>query len=378
MPVTESQGVPDLKRSVNEDIPKLEGRNIHNVFKENVILKNDPMDVSDDGMDISSVSSCEKNIASNVFDDEIITNDDETNNTNNANNTNIISNNGNTANNTKTVHQRESKISLNKSTRLEPSSSHSFRSKYSLDYFDAYNYQVRNHNKVPRFMNSYLRSNAVYVGEQQSGKSRFHIKVELKSIDLMNLVVTGFLQISGLTEDHSEIITCFKGEIINNPMNTYLWQDREKKSPNDYKVRNFSFITENKQWGSFIKNDFEHWKKLTGSSTLSDEQFQQRLERILRGEEDQQYLYMRWKEEFLLPDSRIKQILGASFEGFYYIVMNIGSEDHVNYSAPYVHSTTISPGSISGLYYHKSSEKFQSLSLRYVEDRGVSNTFQFY
>ncbi|ABN64608.2 predicted protein, partial [Scheffersomyces stipitis CBS 6054] len=244
--------------------------------------------------------------------------------------------------------------------------------------FDAYNYQVRNHNKVPRFMNSYLRSNAVYVGEQQSGKSRFHIKVELKSIDLMNSVVTGFLQISGLTEDHSEIITCFKGEIINNPMNTYLWQDREKKSPNDYKVRNFSFITENKQWGSFIKNDFEHWKKLTGSSTLSDEQFQQRLERISRGEEDQQYLYMRWKEEFLLPDSRIKQISGASFEGFYYIVMNIGSEDHVNYSAPYVHSTTISPGSISGLYYHKSSEKFQSLSLRYVEDRGVSNTFQFY
>ena len=28
---------------------------------------------------------------------------------------------------------------------------------------------------------------------------------------------------------------------------------------------------------------------------------------------------MRWKEQFLVPDHRVKHIAGASFAGFYYI-----------------------------------------------------------
>ena len=35
------------------------------------------------------------------------------------------------------------------------------------------------------------------------------------------------------------------------------------------------------------------------------------------------------------------------------------------------------PGGISGLYYHKSSEKFQSLSLRHVDDKVDVGTFDF-
>ncbi|KAK6205569.1 vacuolar import/degradation protein Vid24, partial [Scheffersomyces amazonensis] len=202
----------------------------------------------------------------------------------------------------------------------------------------------------------YLRPNAQYIGEQQSGKSRFHIKVEFKTVDLINSIVTGFLQISGLTENHSEIITCFK----------------DHNNHNEQIIRKYSFITENKQWGSYIKNDFEHWKKLSNMSDLSDEELQQRLIRIQNGEEDNEFIYMRWKEEFLLPDSRVKQISGASFDGFYYIVLNIGQTSSIGENNP-----NMIPGSISGLYYHKSSEKFQSLSLRYVDDRGISGSFEF-
>ena len=84
---------------------------------------------------------------------------------------------------------------------------------------------------------------------------------------------------------------------------------------------------------------------------------------------------MRWKEEFLVPDSRIKQLNGASFEGFYYVVLNIGTG--ANSTATHRNSAGIPPGAMSGLYFYTQSEKFQSLSLEYVEDRGQTSTFDF-
>jgi hypothetical protein len=253
---------------------------------------------------------------------------------------------------------------------------HQTKKRYSVDYFDQYKATTDDINRIPTFNSIYLQPNAQFIGEQQSGKSSFHIKVEFKTVDLFNSVVTGFLQISGLTDANSEITTYFKGEIINNPLHTYKWKN--ESGPNgtyeEPTVQKYSFITENKQWGSFAKNDFEHWKKLTQSTTfLSDDKLIKRLEKVQRGEEDNQYIYMRWKEEFLLPDSRIKQITGASFEGFYYIVLNIGG---YNNSSNKKYNGLL-PGGISGLYYHKSSEKFQSLSLRHVENHVDTGAFDF-
>ena len=50
-------------------------------------------------------------------------------------------------------------------------------------------------------------------------------------------------------------------------------------------------------------------------------------------------IFMRWKEKFLVPDYRVKDISGASFEGFYYICFNQLC------------------GSIEGTYFHAKSEK---------------------
>jgi Vacuolar import and degradation protein len=246
---------------------------------------------------------------------------------------------------------------------------------YSLDYSQSRHIHKRS-NQLPRLLNKYLRPNAQYTGEQQSGKSRYTIKVNFKTVDLINSVVTGFLQISGLTEHHPEITTCFKGEIINNPLNKFNWEAPNKRSQNDVRIKSYSFVTENKLWGSFLKNDLEHWKKLTNSSHLNENQLKQRLASIQNGVADNQFVYMRWKEEFLLPDSRVKQINGASFEGFYYIVLNMGGFETPSLT-PSSYSSAINPGTIGGLYYHKSSEKFQSLNLRYVEVHGISNTFEF-
>lgn len=50
------------------------------------------------------------------------------------------------------------------------------------------------------------------------------------------------------------------------------------------------------------------------------------------------YVFMRWKEHFLVPDHTIKDINGASFAGFYYICFHK------------------SAATIEGYYYHRSSE----------------------
>ncbi|CAK9439248.1 uncharacterized protein LODBEIA_P34630 [Lodderomyces beijingensis] len=296
--------------------------------------------------------------------------------------------------------------------------------RYSLDYFDSftgdYDYDSDHDNTddggIARafhpqqqqqqrvFYNSYLQPNAQFVGEQQSGKSRFRIKIEFKTVDLMNSLVTGFLQINGLTKDHSEIVTYFRGEIINNPLlylqqgaahghgHNHIHQHQHHPAPPSlhrhdnhhhhchHPLKKFSFMSENSSWGSHPQNDLEHWKKLTNSSSLSNQECRDKLKRIYQGERDEEtgdhLIYMRWKEEFLLPDSRVKSIPNASFEGFYYIVLNIGGGgNHSSNGAGAVggKSDMFRSGGINGLYYHNSSEKFQSLSLQYVQrqDHGV-------
>lgn len=50
------------------------------------------------------------------------------------------------------------------------------------------------------------------------------------------------------------------------------------------------------------------------------------------------YVYMRWKEHFLVPDHTIKDINGASFAGFYYICFQK------------------STSRVEGYYFHRNSE----------------------
>ena len=48
----------------------------------------------------------------------------------------------------------------------------------------------------PTLLSTYLRPRARFVGEQQSGSSRYDIKVEFKTVDLQCGIVTGFFEIS--------------------------------------------------------------------------------------------------------------------------------------------------------------------------------------
>ncbi|CAH2352329.1 hypothetical protein CLIB1423_06S03928 [[Candida] railenensis] len=265
---------------------------------------------------------------------------------------------------------------------------------------------------IPRFSNSYLKPNAKFVGEQLSDSSRYYIEVQFKTVDMVNSLVTGFLEITGLTPAPTNITTYFKGEIINNPLNKYDWKSPENSLTDDT-IQKFSFATENRQWESSIKNDFDHWEILTQMRDSADCQIRNKLNQIQsqhhrvtgNSSNSDQFIYMRWKEEFLVPDSRVEKIFGASYDGFYFIVLNIGdgisgngggsfstgasnskpSPGPANSSHQYHHeskggdskNSLGAPGSISGLYYHKSFEMFQSLSLGFVNDHGTRSNFEF-
>lgn len=183
-----------------------------------------------------------------------------------------------------------------------------------------------------------LRPGAIFVGTQQSGRSMYEVRVELKYVDLDSSFVSGYIKINGLSESHPELTTFFEGEIISDQV---------------------SFYTHEKSWGASDEIDIQHWSKFVHWKTQLPVQKILNKTYVHKDPLCHSTVYMRWKEHFLVPDARANDLEGASFAGFYYISFNQLT------------------GSISGLYYHRSSERFQQLELNHVHTKGVCPTFEF-
>ena len=149
--------------------------------------------------------------------------------------------------------------------------------------------------------------------------------VEIKNVDLQRSFLCGYLRIQGLTQDHPTLETFFEGEIIG---------DR------------YGFMAEHDVWGASEKTDLQHWEAFENlapyahlaqrgpTDTASREATMQEALKP-----DSHTMYMRWKEQFLVPDHRVRTINGASFEGFYYV------------------SIDTRVGTVNGVYFHSKSEK---------------------
>ncbi|VEU23632.1 DEKNAAC104971 [Brettanomyces naardenensis] len=186
---------------------------------------------------------------------------------------------------------------------------------------------------------SFLKPNSSFIGSQQSGRSIYEVRVDLKEVDLKTSFLTGFLTIHGLTESHPEITTFFRAEIIG---------------------PQYSFYTNHTVWGSSKRNDLQHWGRFPSWRNLDfNTENDLANDEIYKNAPNDEFLYMRWKELFLVPDATVKDIRGASFAGFYYICFNQLT------------------GSISGLYFHKCSDKFQQLELSHIPDGGVSPSYEY-
>jgi len=112
------------------------------------------------------------------------------------------------------------------------------------------------------------------------------------------------------------LTTFFEGEIIGNK---------------------HTFKTAHPEWGSSEKVDMQHWARFPAWRPLAQQA--QSPGFTFKNYAKHEYLFMRWKEYFLVPDHKVKTITGASFEGFYYICFNQ------------------SAGSVTGIYFHSKSEK---------------------
>ncbi|KAF8927388.1 hypothetical protein BGZ47_002169 [Haplosporangium gracile] len=176
----------------------------------------------------------------------------------------------------------------------------------------------------------HLYSGSKFEGKQQSGTNSYDVVVDIKHVNLNDSTLCGYLHIKGLTREYPELTTFFDAEIIG---------------------PQYSFLT--RKWDATEGTDEEHWalfQQFRGS------RFNMEAQDDLK---DGDVIFMRWKEHFLVPDHRVGGITGASFAGFYYICYNKRT------------------GHINGYYYHRSSEKFQQLTLNHKEEPKSFGSYEF-
>ncbi|EPB84894.1 hypothetical protein HMPREF1544_08329 [Mucor circinelloides 1006PhL] len=178
-----------------------------------------------------------------------------------------------------------------------------------------------------------LYAGSRFKGVQKCGISKYNVMVDIQHVDLKESKISGYLNIEGLTNECPELTTFFEGEIIGPqyPFLTRKWQAQQ--------------YIDALHWGKFPS--FEPFLHTFNDDDFTYDPF------------DNDFIYMRWKEHFLVPDHCVSNIEGASFAGFYYIC--------------YQRSTN----EIKGFYfYHNNPEWFQQLVLEHVEEHSFSN-FEF-
>lgn len=171
----------------------------------------------------------------------------------------------------------------------------------------------------PNSTSSILKPGRSWTGYQKSDNSRYKVNVQIQNVDMNGSYLDGYLQIHSLTKEHPTLTTFFEGEMIGSK---------------------HSFVTEHPEWHASEQVDFQHWSRFPPYRALCavDKNTRKRHFRI-KNWEDKQFIFMRWKEHFLVPDHRKTDLTGASFDGFYYICFNQVT------------------GAILGTYYHSRCEQ---------------------
>lgn len=197
-----------------------------------------------------------------------------------------------------------------------------------------------------------LHVGAVFEGKQTNESSEYGVNVVLKSVDLDRNYLCGYLTISGLTDMYPTLTTFFEAEIIGqDPLRGH----RASASGA------FTFRTGHR-WRATSDVDFAHWSQFDAFAALLKDRGFDPNKQIVTWEDvdldtlkpwspqrlETPGLFMRWKEQFLVPDHTIERIEGASYEGFYYMFYDRAKQ------------------SLEGFYYHSADNKqLQRITLAY-------------
>jgi len=220
------------------------------------------------------------------------------------------------------------------SSRKHSHSHHQHHSRHSHHHNHKVLYKIASEPRLLPITVSGLAPGSKFRGLQKSGRNQYEVNVDLLSVDLANSELCGYLKIKGLTEEFPELITFFEAEIIGDK---------------------HSFLT--RKWDADESIDLQHWTKFPSFASKITPSTTQ-LSTVKHDPLTSRYVYMRWKESFLVPHWRVKSISGASFAGFYYVCFD--------------RSTM----SFDGFYYHRNSEWYQNLKLNMMHER-ASGAFEF-
>ncbi|OCF44100.1 hypothetical protein I317_02054 [Kwoniella heveanensis CBS 569] len=183
--------------------------------------------------------------------------------------------------------------------------------------------------RTPSIGRGALYPGSVFKGSQTSGRSAYEVEIRLLNVNFAASSVSGYLSISHLTDTHPHLTTFFDGEIIG---------------------PHHGFIT-GTRFGATEHDDMRHWgrfEQFRRPSTRADMVrpelfFRDPLPDRSKGEtraKERDFVFLRIKEKFLVPDHKVRDISGASFAGFYYAMVDLSPSVTLNPEPP---STPTSP-----------------------------------
>ncbi|CAO3598877.1 unnamed protein product [Absidia cylindrospora] len=186
------------------------------------------------------------------------------------------------------------------------------------------------HHRIRNSQLGNLYSGSRFTGHQKCGDNRHKVVVDIQNVNLKQSSLCGYLHIKGLTSEYPELTTYFEGEIIG---------------------PKYSFLT--RKWQAKQHVDLAHWKRFP-SFHRHALYFNQG--NFVYDPTNEDFVYMRWKEKFLVPDHHVDNVEGASFAGFYYVCFQR------------------STNTITGMYFYRHfTHWYQVLTLKYDSQRSFGS-----
>lgn len=159
---------------------------------------------------------------------------------------------------------------------------------------------------VPSTTRGCLYPGSVFRGTQSSGRNSYDVQIQIADVNLNEYTLCGYLTIWKLTDAHPELTTYFDAEIIG---------------------PKYGFVT-GPRYGAKEHDDMRHWGRFeefrrpaTRADIVRPEQFlRDPLPDTSSGEirpKEREFVFLRIKEKFLVPNHHDRDISGASFAGEY-------------------------------------------------------------
>ena len=182
--------------------------------------------------------------------------------------------------------------------------------------------------RIPSSPIGCLEPGIEFKGLQRSGWQNYNVNVKIQDISSINSKLSGYLTIENLTQSQPTLTTFFTADIIG---------------------KKYGFRTNN--YDASEKDDLKHWSKFPSFKSIKKSQL---IQPNLTYDVDinkHNYVFMRWKEHYLVNDHKVRHVPGASFDGFYYICVDLSKNAKLSFDCGFDNSIPASGPTMTGYYF---------------------------